>query len=72
MVFKPFGESVYENSVYRLLKPNPTVKTKTVYRGCTYVTKPFWKMGKLALIGKFKTLRSNSYVEVVPHRIKLR
>ena len=29
-------------------------------------------MEELALIGKFKTLRSNSYVEVIPHRIKLR
>ena len=47
MVFKPFGESVYENSVYRLLKPNSTVKTKTVYRGCNVCYQAFLENGKI-------------------------
>ena len=31
---KPFGERVEENHTYDLVKPNSTVKTRTVYRGC--------------------------------------
>ena len=27
-------ETVEENHIYRLVKPNFTVKTRTVYRGC--------------------------------------
>ena len=31
---KPFGERVEENHIYHLVKPNYTVKTRTVHRGC--------------------------------------
>ena len=42
---KPFGERVEENHIYDLLKPNSTVKTRTVYtESITYVTKFSWKM----------------------------
>ena len=30
---KPFGETVEENHIYNLAKPNSTVKTRTAYRG---------------------------------------
>ena len=54
---KAFGESVEENHIYHLVKPNSTVKTRTVNIGCNvYVTKFFWKMEKLTLKAKFETL----------------
>ena len=31
---KPSGERVEENHIYHLEKPNSTVKTRAVYRGC--------------------------------------
>ena len=31
---KSFGDSVEENHIYHLVKPNATVKIITVYRGC--------------------------------------
>ena len=33
-ILKLFGERVEENHIYHLVKPNYTVKTRTVYRGC--------------------------------------
>ena len=54
---KPFGERVEENRIYNLVKPNSTVKTRTVYiEGVTCVIKFFWKMEKLTLRVKFETL----------------
>ena len=53
---KPFEERVEENHIYNVVKPNFTVKTGTVYRGCNICYQFFWKMEKLALIAKFETL----------------
>ena len=53
---KSFGESVEENHTYHLVKPNSTVKTRTVYRGYNVFYKFFWKMEKLTLRAKFETL----------------
>ena len=53
---KPFGERDEENHIDHLVKPNSAVKTRTLYRGVTYVTKFFWKMGKLTIRAKFETL----------------
>ena len=53
---KPFEERVEENHIYHIVKPNSTVKTGTVYRGCNVCYQFFWKMEKLTLIAKFETL----------------
>ena len=53
---KPFGESVEENHIYHLVKPNYTVKTRAVYRRCNVCYQVFWKMGELTLREKFETL----------------
>ena len=53
---KPFEERVEENYIYYIVKPNSTVKTGTVYRGCNVCYQFFWKMEKLTLIAKFETL----------------
>ena len=46
-----------ENRIHNLVKPDSTVKTRTVYiEGVTCVTKFFWKMEKLTLRVKFETL----------------
>ena len=53
---KPFEERVEENHIYHIVKPNSTVKTGTVYRGCNVCYQFFWKMEKLTLRAKFETL----------------
>ena len=54
---KHFGESVEENHIYHLVKPNSTVKTRTVYRECNVCYEVFfWKMEKLTLRAKFEIL----------------
>ena len=53
---KPFEERVEENHIYHIVKPNSTVKTGTVYRGCNVCYQFFWKMEKSTLIAKFETL----------------
>ena len=54
---KHFGESVEENHIYHLVKPNSTVKTRTVYRECNVCYQVFfWKMEKLTLRAKFEIL----------------
>ena len=45
-LLKPFGERVGENIIYHLVKPNSTVKTRTVYRGCNVCYQVFFKNGK--------------------------
>ena len=52
---KPFEESVEENRMYHIEKPNSTVKTGTMYRGCNVYYQFFWKMEKLTLIAKHET-----------------
>ena len=49
-----FGERVEENHIYDLVKPNSTVKTRIIYRGCNYVTKFFWKRGKTHFKSKIR------------------
>ena len=55
-LLKPFEERVEENHIYDLVKPNSTVKTRTVYRGCNVCYQFFWKVEKLTLNAKFQTL----------------
>ena len=52
---KHFGERFEKKQVYDSVKPNSTVKTRTVYRGCKICYKLFWKMEKLTLREKFET-----------------
>ena len=40
---KPLGERVEENHIYHLVKPNSTVKTRTVYTGCNVCFFGKWK-----------------------------
>ena len=40
---KPFGEMVDESHIYKLVKPNFIVKTKTVYSGCNVCYQVFGK-----------------------------
>ena len=47
---------VEENHIYDLVKPNFTVKTGRVYRGCKVCYQVFWKMEKLTLRAKSETL----------------
>ena len=47
MVLKPFGERVEENHIYHLVKRNPTVKIRTVYRGCNVRYQVFLENGKI-------------------------
>ena len=49
---KPFEERVKEKHIYHIVKPNSTLKTGTVYRGCNARYKFFWKMEILTLIAK--------------------
>ena len=44
---KPFGERVEENHISHLVKPNSTVKTRTVYRGCNVCYQVFLENGKI-------------------------
>ena len=44
---KPFEERVEENHIYHIVKPNSTVKTKTVYRGCNVCYHFFLENGKI-------------------------
>ena len=53
---KPFEERVEKNHIYHIVKPNSTEKTGPVYRECNVCYEFFWKMEKLTLIAKFKTL----------------
>ena len=53
---KPFGERVEENQIYHLVKPNSTVKTRTVYGGCTVCYQVFLEMEKLTFRAKFEPL----------------
>ena len=53
---KPFGESIVENHIYDLVKPNSIVKARTVYRGGNVCCQVFWKMEILTLRAKFETL----------------
>ena len=49
---KTFGERVAENHICDLVKPNSTVKTRTVYRGCNVCYQVFLENGKIDF--KFK------------------
>ena len=49
---KPFGEWVEENHIYDLVKPNSTVKTKTVYRERNVCYQVFLENGKIDFRGK--------------------
>ena len=42
-----FGESVEENHIYHEVKPNSTVKTRTVYRGCNVCYQGFLENEKI-------------------------
>ena len=42
-----FGESVEENHIYHVVKPNSTVKPKTVYRGCNVCYQVFLENEKI-------------------------
>ena len=44
---KSFGERVEENHIYHLVKPNYTVKTRTVYRGCNVCSQVFLENRKI-------------------------
>ena len=44
---KPFGERVEENHIYDLVKPNSTVKTRTVYRECNVCYRVLLENGKI-------------------------
>ena len=46
-LLKPFEERVEENHIYDLVKPNSTVKTRTVYRGCNVCFKVFLENGEI-------------------------
>ena len=44
---KPLGERVEENHIYQLVKPNSTVKTGALYRGCNVCYQVFLENGKI-------------------------
>ena len=44
---KPFGERVEENHIYDLVKPNSTVRTRTVHRGCNVCDIVYLENGKI-------------------------
>ena len=44
---KSFGESVQENHIYHLVKPNSTAKTRTVHRRCNVCSQVFLENGKI-------------------------
>ena len=46
---KPFGERLEKNHIYHLIKPNTTVKTRTVHRAFNVCYQVFSKMKKLTL-----------------------
>ena len=53
---KPFGETVEENHIYHLVKPNSAVKTRTVHKGCKVCYQVFlenWKIDFKSKIWKF-------------------
>ena len=49
---KPFREKVDENYIYDLIKPNSTVKTRIVYRGCNVCYQDFLENGKIEFKSK--------------------
>ena len=49
---KPFGERVEENHIYDLVKPNYTIKSRTVYIGCNLCYQVFLESGKIDFKGK--------------------
>ena len=59
MVLKPFRESVEENHIYDLVKPNSTVKTRTVYRGCSLCYYVFLENGKIDFKSKIWNFNIN-------------
>ena len=49
---KPFRDRVEENHIYSLVKPNSTVKTRTVYRGCNACYQVFSENRKIEFKSK--------------------
>ena len=44
---KTFGERIKENHIYDLVKPNSTVKSRTIYRGCNVFYQVFLENGQI-------------------------
>ena len=51
-LLKPFEDRVEEDHIYHLVKPNSTVKTRTVYRGCNVSCQVFLENGKIDFMTK--------------------
>ena len=58
---KPFGERVGENHIYDLVKPNSTVKTRTLYRGCKVCYQVFLENRKIDFKACVRYFFSNFY-----------
>ena len=52
-------ERVEENHIYHLVKPNSTVKTRTVYRGCNVRYQVFLENGKIEFKSKIWNFNIN-------------